>query len=272
MTTAYLIVSHGSRDPRPQIGMERLAYLIQQRLAQKTEKDLRRGQVEIRSESWYLTQSRQGEPIMTLCCPQIPKVATAYLELAPIPLHQSIIDFAWQISRAGCHRLVIIPLFLSPGVHVREDIPQQVEIAKKSLGTSINLELSPYLGSNPKISIFLEQEFMRFPAQESILIAHGSRQGSAKRVIENLARKLGVLPAYWLGGITLQEQVALLAQSGVTKIAILPYFLFPGRITDAIATQIQEIQEREPDLELYLGNPLGARRELADLIIQTLNR
>ena len=44
---------------------------------------------------------------------------------------------------------------------------------------------------------------------------------------------------------------------------IVPYFLFVGRITDNISSQVLEMQKEFPDNRLLLDSPLGASRELA---------
>ncbi len=55
------------------------------------------------------------------------------------------------------------------------------------------------------------------------------------------------------------------------KITILPYFLFSGGITDAIATQVQQYQQKFPKISFKIGSPLGATPELAQLILDLLN-
>jgi sirohydrochlorin cobaltochelatase len=49
--------------------------------------------------------------------------------------------------------------------------------------------------------------------------------------------------------------------------AILPYFLFAGRTTDAITHLTEELAERFPQMGLHLLPPLGPTPELAQLVI-----
>ncbi|MFP4007811.1 MAG: sirohydrochlorin chelatase, partial [Spirulinaceae cyanobacterium] len=75
-SSAYLLVSHGSRDPRPQKAAVHLADLVSQRLS-----------------------SSHRAPIVT----------TAALELAPTPLYQEIYQ---QAQKYQLEQLHIVPLFL----------------------------------------------------------------------------------------------------------------------------------------------------------------
>ncbi|MCS6814190.1 MAG: CbiX/SirB N-terminal domain-containing protein, partial [Cyanobacteria bacterium] len=103
-TDAIVLLAHGSRDPRPQLALTTLAEQVQQRLAHS-----------------------MGVALQEIL------VSVAWLELAPKPLHQQLVDLAQQASRAGRSRLHILPLFLLPGVHVMEDIPAEVTLASQLL-------------------------------------------------------------------------------------------------------------------------------------------
>jgi sirohydrochlorin ferrochelatase len=203
--------------------------------------------------------------------PTVSLVDTACLELAPAPLHASIEQFAKKAREAGLESIQILPLFLLPGVHVKEDIPREVAIAQKAVGDSVRLKLRPYLGSYPRLANLLAQQLERLPAPARIFLSHGSRRPGGNQPCQEIASQLNVIPAYWSVSPTLAERVETLAKAGKQKIAILPYFLFSGGITDAIAQQVQQLQQAFPKLELLLGEPLGATAELADLIIEEIN-
>jgi sirohydrochlorin ferrochelatase len=191
-------------------------------------------------------------------------VGTAALELAEIPLHQQIEAFAQQAQRQGFNRLQIVPLFLLSGVHVNEDIP--AEVAKTR--SPIKLELKPHLGSYQGIKSLLSRQLANFTAQERILLAHGSRRPGGNRDVENLAAFFGAVPAYWSIEPSLTQQIASLIAQGSRSIAILPYFLFAGGITDAIEVQVLEFMQKYPKVNLSLGVSLGATTELAEIIVE----
>lgn len=255
LTSAYLLVSHGSRDPRPQIALEQLAELLNRRL----------------NKRYAIAQTKTYRDPVVFKGESNPLIATACLELAPLPLHERIQQFAISAKASGARCIKILPLFLLRGTHVQEDIPKEVAIARQKIQNSIQLQLNPYLGSNPRLIPLLAEQFKQLPAQTRILMSHGSRYPNGNQSCEAIAAQLGAISAYWSVSPNLGEIIESLGTNEPKSIAILPYFLFNGGITDAIAAQIQELQQTYPQLELILGNPLGATTELADAIVEELN-
>ncbi len=242
-SSAYLLVSHGSRDPRPEVAMQELASLFRDRL-----------------------QQQPGQSTL-------PMVGTAQLELHPLPLHQQITDFGDRARAVGCDRLQILPLFLLEGVHVMEDIPSEIAQAHQTLGTTISLDLRPHLGSQlTGLSCLLQSAVQPFQGinngdRQWILLSHGSRRSGSNQVVEDMANRLQAISAYWSISPNLQERIEQLTQAGHRHLGILPYFLFAGGITDAIAQVAQELSQRQPDLEIQMANPIGATPELTELIL-----
>lgn len=229
--TAHLLVFHGSRDPRPQQECEALATLLRRQLR------------------W---------------------VETAALELADLPLHQRIGQVAEQAIQQGCSRLQILPLFLLQGTHVMEDIPAEVTIAQNRWHRHIALELCPYLGSHPRLPNLLPLSQEHNSDGAKILIAHGSRRVAGNAPIEAIANQLRAVPAYWAVPPQLETQVAALMEQGWRKIVILPYFLFTGGITDAIANRVQQLAQQYPHVSFTLGTPLGTTEALGELVLELL--
>jgi sirohydrochlorin ferrochelatase len=240
-SAAYLLVSHGSRDPRPQIEMQYLVKLVAQRLQQSSVGDSDR-----------------------------PLVEAAVLELAQ-PLHQQIQQFAEQVLAVGGRQLHIVPMFLLPGVHVMEDIPAEVAIAQQRLGDAIALKICPYLGSYAHLSeVWLERVSKASdPQVKRILLGHGSRRVGGNQPMEAIALQLNALPAYWSVSPSLIDQVNHLVSQGFTQIEILPYFLFAGGITDAIAQAIQDIQQ-QLGVHLRWIPPQGATESLARFVVDAI--
>jgi sirohydrochlorin cobaltochelatase len=258
MSSAYLLVSHGSRDPRPQVALERLAQLLQG----SRERELRK----LRE----LRELRENN-----CSPLTTLIGTACLELSPMPLHQQIAEFSDRALACGHWQVQLVPLFLLPGVHVMEDIPAEVELGRQALAAKVKLELRPHLGSHAGLVQLLQKQLNRTEAEQTILLAHGSRRAGSRHPVEAIARQLGAVTAYWSVAPSLGERVQELAMVakqtafgsvGRRRIAIVPYFLFAGGITDAIAEVVEQLQSQFPAIELCLTEPLGATQELADVI------
>ena len=169
----------------------------------------------------------------------------------------------------GVKQIQILPLFLLPGVHVSEDIPAEVAMAQQQL-EEIQIELRPYLGSQPGIIDLLAEQFEQLPAQARILLSHGSRRPGSNQPVEAIAAQLDAVAAYWSISPSLDQQVENLAAAGYRDIAIVPYFLFAGGITEAIAVAVEQLENS--DTTLYLGEPLGATPQLASLIVKEIKR
>ena len=203
-------------------------------------------------------------------------VATAQLELAQQPLHVQISDFARNCTD-GITRIVILPLFLIPGVHVMEDIPAEVEIAAQEIANSVSAQLCqrveltvlPFLGEDPDFANLFAQNRSGLPSQ-TIILAHGSRRAGGNAIVEHLASSVNLTAAYWSVAPSLTDRVAELVATGATEIGILPYFLFAGGITDAIAQSVAQLREQFPQVELILGEPMGNSPELVATIAKIL--
>ena len=276
-STAYLLISHGSRDPRPQEAMNRLADLVRKHL----EAELQPSPISCVPDTLQRTSlgtsfSRQTlllkEPRLAVAQPISSEVivGTACLELAPIPLSEQIYEFGQRLTAAGVRKLKLLPVFLMSGVHVTEDIPAEVEKAKALLGKSIELTLCPHLGSHNKITEVVANRLASAGAERALLVAHGSRKPKGNKAIRGLARRLNTAVAYWSTPPDIETQVIELMQKGCQRLTILPYFLFAGGITDAITHRTEELAERFPKISFRLLPTLGATDEIADLAVELI--
>lgn len=251
LTSAYLLVTHGSRDPRPQVEAEKLAHLISQKLDNYQPQRLKVG--------------KQATAVETL-------LATACLELAPLPLHVQIEQFGKKALAAKINHLQVLPLFLLPGVHVMEDIPAEVATAKQIFRSDLQIEIKPHIGSHPEMQLLLAKQMADVEVDAWVLLSHGSRRQGGNEPVEALAAQLGTLCAYWSVSPKLEFQVQRLLMAGYRRIGILPYFLFAGGITDAIAQSVGQLKQEFPAANFYLAEPLGATAELADLILDLVRQ
>jgi sirohydrochlorin cobaltochelatase len=198
-------------------------------------------------------------------------VGTAQLELAATPLHVQISDFARHCTERGITRMVILPLFLIPGVHVMVDIPAEVALAAQKIGGSIELIVAPFLGSNPDFASLFAQNRFALPRQ-TIILAHGSRRTDGNTIVAELARDLDATVAYWSIAPSLVDQVTELITTGAREIGILPYFLFAGGITDSIEQSVAALGVQHPQVKLILVAPIGNSLELVSQIGKILSR
>lgn len=253
------MVSHGSRDPRSQTGVDRLAEFVRQNLAL------------IGEESILSQTSLDSETAADIARSPGYLIGTARLEGAHFTLAQQIIDFAQLAIEQNYPQLVILPLFLLPGVHLQEDIPAELHRAQTYLGDRISIRIDPYLGSQPAIVGLLNEQFGKFSPQTRILLSHGTKRAGGNQTIETLAQALNAQVAYWSISPSLTEQVRAQIEQDQAQIAILPYFLFASTITDAIATTVAELSQTFPQAHLQLGFPLETTPNLAHLIADLIS-
>ncbi len=201
-----------------------------------------------------------------------PLVKAAFLECHPQSLQEQIEDFAqlvqatFQVDSLKPVSILIIPVFLLAGVHVMEDIPAEVELARQTVDQTVSLKTTAHLGSHPGLRRILTERMAALPMEAWILVAHGSRRPGANQPIETLADYLGAAVAYWSVNPTLPTQLHELAEAGFRRIGILPYFLFPGGITDAIAHTVSQFTHSSSPV-LTLTDPLNASPEIANLLL-----
>ncbi|MDB9518140.1 sirohydrochlorin chelatase [Roseofilum reptotaenium CS-1145] len=230
-----LLVIHGSRDPRPHQGVLDLAQEVRTCL-----------------------ECQHSAPT---------RVETATLELGELTLAEQIQQFGDRLLAENIDHLQIIPLFLLPGVHVMEDIPAQVQQAQTLLGEKMTLEICPYLGSHPQLHNRLAGEIKTTDRDIWIVMAHGSRRPGGNQPVETLAHQLGVLDAYWSVMPSLDWRISQLMDLGYRRIGVLPYFLFPGYITDTIAETLAAKQATDPQLDYILHSPLNQNPHLAQMVL-----
>ena len=204
-----------------------------------------------------------------------PLVGTAALECHPLPLHQQIQQFSDRVQSSltvsddnvpAC-KIVVLPLFLLPGVHVMEDIPQEIALAQQALGNTIALEVRRAIGAHSGLHRLVTECIATQPVEAWLLLSHGSRRANGNQPVEGLAERLGAMTAYWSVPPSLESRLQELSQLGICNVGILPYFLFAGGITDAIAQTVENLSQQYPTLKLHLTEPLAARSELTDLLV-----
>jgi sirohydrochlorin cobaltochelatase len=249
--------------------MEELAELVRTKLAIK---DADSTATKANSQdNWQLVDTQAiAKRTRVISRERYPLIGTAVLELAPTPLHQQILEFAKIAQGYGYKQIELLPIFLLPGVHVREDIPREVALAQEKLGQAVVLKQRPHLGAHPGLATIFQRKLATVEADVKILLSHGTRRRGGNQVVEALADKLGAVSAYWSVQPTLEEQIKALADAGYQQMAIAPYFLFSGGITDAIAQSVDSIQKQFSKLDLNLCNPIGVSWELADLVVDLI--
>lgn len=254
LSSVYFLVFHGSHDPRSQQAAKHLTEDFRQRI----------------SHTAQLTQATE----------QLVYVQDVYLECLPLPLHRQVVQAIAQLQLPAASWATIdwrmIPVFLLPGTHVMQDIPAALSEIQSDLPATLPLTVTPHLGSHKGLCRLLNERLSQHSLEAWILMAHGSRRAGANQEIERLAERVGAVTAYWSTAPRLAQRVEELGNLGVRRIGILPYFLFPGGITDAIAETVTQLTHQFPQLSLQVSQPLHVNQValadlLVDLAVQSMN-
>ncbi|MGI5425619.1 sirohydrochlorin chelatase [Streptomyces sp. CA-179760] len=169
------------------------------------------------------------------------------------------------LAALGDTEAVLVPLLLSRGYHVKQDIPEMAEASRA------RTHLAAPLGPHPLLVDALQARLTeagwgRTPRGTSavVLAAAGSRDPDAKRDTARtaalLAARLGVpvLPAYASAATpTVETAVRTLLARGRHQIALASYFTAPGRFATECAQQAPWIA----------AAPLGTHPSMADLVL-----
>ena len=262
-SVAYLLVFHGSRDTRTLAAASKLKQLL---LTKYKFKNILTQQNYLET-NLLLSEDKVRNTVNLL---ETPLMDIAALELASKSLSESLLDFADRAYSKGIKQINVLPLFLAPGVHVRQDIPREIDLALKQFDRPITIGLSPFLGKYSEMVSLLSRRFSQLSGEARILVAHGSKLPEGRSYYRDLATEINADLAYWSTAPKLASIVEAQINSGKKKIALLPYFLFPGRITSAIASEVAQLREQYPQVELNLGQPLGATEDLARLIAESV--
>ncbi|MEV7392536.1 MULTISPECIES: sirohydrochlorin chelatase [unclassified Streptomyces] len=190
-------------------------------------------------------------------------------ELRPgLPVHLGHIELNEPLlpdtlAALGDAEAVLVPLLLSRGYHVKQDIPEMA--AASPARTRVAAPLGPHpLLVDTLHARLLEAGWRHRPASAVVLAAAGSRDPESRldthHTARLLAERLGVpvVPAYASAATpTVEEALTALRARGRHRIAIASYFTAPGRFATECASHAP----------WTAAAPLGAHDAMAALIL-----
>jgi sirohydrochlorin cobaltochelatase len=201
------------------------------------------------------------------------RVAAGTLEFSERLLDEQISHHA----RPG-EGFVLLPLFLAPGVHVETDL--RAALCRARLRTpQVSFVQAATLGEHEGMEALLGERARRLLGRHAprhtavVLLGHGSRREEANRLLQDLAdgvwEVLGgplVTAAFWHSTPDLRRTLRELNGQGIRRVVILPYFLFPGTLTERIGQEVARLAGEFPRLHLVLDDVLGGDDRLLPLL------
>lgn len=176
-------------------------------------------------------------------------------------------DVLADLDRPG----LVTPLLLASAYHARVDIPAMMAEAK------VPVRQADTLGEDPRLVDVLHQRLTErdlTPGDDTgvLVVAVGSSHASANERTATLASTLSerggwgqVRVAYATTAPSVAEGIGELRGSGADRIAVAPWFIAPGLITDRVATVAA-------DLGVEMAEPLGAHPLLAATVLDRFDR
>jgi sirohydrochlorin ferrochelatase len=199
-----------------------------------------------------------------------------------------------ELTTRGVSEVVVVPLFLFDGRHVLEEIPELVD-AERLRWPGVRVVLAKTLGLDSRLirlavrrieAAVTGRDCPRYPCECArgqlgsqfgvVVVSRGSRrQYDPGLRVRQIAALVGVemgdcCPVFPAQAEyeepTVRQAIDALALQGVGRIVVLPYLLFPGKVTeDNIMPAVLEARSRYPWLRVELAQTLGAAREVAEV-------
>jgi sirohydrochlorin cobaltochelatase len=206
-----------------------------------------------------------------------PAAAGGFIELSDPPGTEAVGELVSQ----GHHALVAVPLVLVAAGHGKGDIPAAM-VREQVRHPGMTYRYGRPLGPHPILLDIVEAridaalESADRAGTHVLLVGRGSTDPDANAEIAKVARLLwegrgyaGVEPSFiGLAEPGVPAGLDKLRRLGAERIAVAPYFLFPGVLPDRIVTQTAQFATTNPDIAVVVGELIGDCDELADLVIE----
>lgn len=204
------------------------------------------------------------------------RVEAGFVELTP-----PTVDEALATALSDASSAVVVPLMLGKGGHVRDDIPESMQLAQQQ-HPGVRLAYARHLGS-PEPLVDAARQRIRAAAQDwdlaeltVIFVGRGCSVTAANadhvrlgRVVLETGGFAQVMPAFiQVVGPTVAQALDLAYLSGSRQIVAMPHYLFPGKLTEWVAAEVAAWQGHHPDAEVRIADPIGDCPELAQIVVE----
>ena len=238
-----IVAGHGSRDPDGVAEFEQLVALIKQRAPQHV-------------------------------------VTHGYLEFSSPTLDQAVQS---QID-GGVQQVVMVPGILLAASHAKNDLPSELLLAAKT-HTDVDFYFAAPLGLHPLLLQVVRERIVAAEATSAktvrredtclVLVGRGTNDPDANGEVSKFARMLeegmgfGTAVVCYSGTAKplVTDGLRAAAQLGYSRLIVVPFFLFDGVLVKRIYAAVDDLQEREPELEILKAGYLGAHPSVAEVIL-----
>lgn len=205
------------------------------------------------------------------------RIATCFIEYDEV-----LLDGGLDLAAQGARRVVVIPFILNAAGHVKMEIPAAIEAARER-HPEVHFDYARHLGMGREVLTVLQVrldgllEALDMPDPRTtgvILLGRGSSDAGANGELAKMTRWVFEdndhdLVDLAFTGITwprLESVVQRQVRLGMTQIAIVPVYLFAGRLTERIAAQVERLRTLYPGIALAVAEHFGFDGGIFDLL------
>ena len=201
-----------------------------------------------------------------------------YLELARPTIDEGLAS----LYRRGVERVIVVPLQLTAGRHVRYDIPSEVGRSLAKLSNML-VGFTEHLGAHPtlmeiadlRLQEALDGRPLTAGSTEYILVARGSRDPLVRGEIIQLAKSRQIeagdgefTPCFLaMAQPTFEDVLKLAMARKPDRIVVQPHLLYPGRLLHRVQTTLLQLAAGNPHIEWVSVHTLGPDHRLVDSVL-----
>ncbi|MBK8463120.1 MAG: sirohydrochlorin chelatase [Nigerium sp.] len=199
-------------------------------------------------------------------------VRDGFVELTEPPLGAALSGLADQDRP-----IVMVPLMLGAGGHVRDDIPEAIE----AVGDRVRVIRGQHLGPDPRLRAAVRERIAAVlgdwtPDEVAVVfLGRGCSVADANADHTRLGRMLWeeggyafVIDAFiQVTHPTVPEGLSLAYSTGARRIVVSPHYLFPGLLENWAHEAVERWRATHPDAEVRIAPVIGDCDALARVVI-----
>ncbi len=205
------------------------------------------------------------------------RVLDCYVELDTPTIPDAV---AAGLAQDPDRHVVVVPLMLGTGGHVRHDIPEGIGTGRAQVDAG-QVTYTPHLGPDPRLRAAVRERIAAAlgdwtPEETAVIfLGRGCSVPEANADHERLGRMLLEEGGY-ADVVTGFIQVARPGLSGALdrayshggrQIVVMPHYLFPGRLQRWAQQQTADWASKHPDAEVRVAEVIGDCDELAAVVV-----
>ncbi len=176
--------------------------------------------------------------------------------------------------------VVVVPLMIGSGGHVRADIPEAIAAGRRSQGRT-EVAYARHLGAPAlMVSAALQRiDTARddWDAAEVVLVVVGrgccvadanADHARLTRLLQESGGYARAVPAFiQVARPSVAEALDMAYAVGSRRLVVMPHYLFPGRLTTWVRDAARDWSASHPEASVRVADPIGDCPELAELVV-----